>query len=70
MDFIDITRRWHLWNRRNLRTQISIWEYDGGHMCRFEDFTLVNGRLEKGFMGRIKAVFYKLFGRPPRKRHR
>lgn len=41
MDFIDITRRWHLWNRRNLRTQISIWEYDGGHMCRFEDFTLV-----------------------------
>lgn len=66
MDFKDIKRKWYLWNRRSLRRQISTWENDGGYNYKFDDFVLVNGRLERGFMAKLKASFYRLFGVSPR----
>lgn len=62
MDFNDLKRKWYLWNRRSLRRQISTWENDGGYIYKFDDFVLVNGKLERGFFAKLKASFYRLFG--------
>lgn len=66
MDFKDLKRKWYMWNKRSLRRQISTWENDGGYNCKFEDFVLVNGRLERGLLAKLKASFYRLFGVSPR----
>jgi hypothetical protein len=70
MDFKDLKRKWYLWSKRSLRRQISTWENDGGYNCKFEDFVLVNGRLERGLLAKIKASFYRLFGSPPKQQRR
>lgn len=70
MDFNEMKKKWYLWNSRSLKKQISIWENDGGYNYKFDDFVLVNGRLEKGVLAKIKASFHKLFGASPRHHRR